>query len=111
MTISFANEVLEQVPITSTQAYLCPTVTDALLASAVVSNSSTATATLTVNIVVSGDSADSTNEYISKKIAAGTSVVLYEIINVGLNTGDSIYATAGVASALNLKIRVKETTT
>jgi hypothetical protein len=111
MTITYSDNVQEQLPTASQLAYTTGTVNSAHIIYATVHNESTANVTIIVNIVQSGGTAGVTNQYVSRTIAADTSVVLNEIINRVLKTGDTIYATAGTADALNLSIGVKEIST
>lgn len=110
MATNYADVIQEQVPNTDTTAYTAPTVDSAHIISATVFNESAANATLIVNIVQSGGSAAVTNRYSSRTIPAGKPVVLHELVNMTLKTGDFISAVAGTASALNLKMTVKEIT-
>lgn len=111
MTITYKDEVSEQLPITSTLIYTAGSLSSAHVIYATTHNESASNVTIIVNIVQSGGSAGVTNQYVSRTIAAGSSVVLNEIINRVLKTGDAIYATAGTAAALNLAIGVKEVVT
>jgi len=110
MTINYKNKEQEPLAITSTLVYTIPTVDDAVITKAEAFNYSTSNATIEINIVQSGGSVADTNKYVSKTVPSGTGLILSDIINHGLNTGDAIYAIAGTASSINLHMRIKETT-
>lgn len=110
MTITYTDNVQEQLPAASTLVYTVGTVNSAHIVYAAAFNESSDNVSITVNIVQSGGSAGATNRYVSRNIPAGKPVVFTEIINRVLKIGDTIYATAGAASALNLSIGVKEIT-
>jgi hypothetical protein len=111
MTTNYKDEVQEQLPATSTQVYLAGTVNSAHIVYATVHNEDTATnVTITVNVVQSGGSAGLTNQYVSRPVPAGASLVLNELLGRVLKTGDAIYATAGAANSLNLSVGIKEIT-
>ncbi len=111
MPNAYKDVILEQVPAADTTAYTTPTVNSAHILSATVFNESTSNATLTASIVQSGGSVAVTNRYVNVIVPAGRPVVLTSIINQVLNTGDFISFNAGTASALNLKMAIKEVTT
>lgn len=111
MAISYTDAVLEQVPASNTTVYTTPTVNSAHIISAVIHNESGTNATIQVNIVQTSGSVDVTNRYVNRTVSAGSTLVLRELHAMVLNTGDFISAIAGTASALNLKIGIKEITT
>jgi hypothetical protein len=111
MTITYTDNVQEQLPAASTLVATVGTVNSAHIVYATVFNESTSNVTISANIVQSGGSSGVTNQYVSRTVAAGKPLVLNEIINRVLKTGDTIYATAGTADALNLSVGVKEVTT
>lgn len=111
MAINYTDSVLEQIPAADTTAYTTPAVNSAHILAASVFNESASNATLTGNIVQSGGSVAVTNRYVNVIVPAGKPIVLTSIINQVLNTGDFISFNAGTASALNLKIAIKEITT
>ena len=108
MAITYKDEVQEQLPASSSEVYLAGTITSGHIVYAAVHNESTANVSIVLNVVKSGDSADATNQYVSKPVAAGDTLVLNQILNRVIHTGDAIYATAGAADALNLSIGIKE---
>jgi len=103
----------ETVAITDTTLYTASSTLDnAFIAKALASNSTTSPATLTINIVQSGGSVASTNEYvIEKTIPANQQVVLHEVIGEQLDPGDFISAKASVVSTISLRISMKELST
>ena len=109
-TITRSNIVQETLAITDTTLYtLGSTVTNAFITKAIASNSTTTPATITINIVQSGGSVASTNEYvIEETIPANQSVVLYKLIGEQLDPGDFISAIASVTATISLRISVKE---
>lgn len=111
MTISYTDNIQEQLPAASTLIATVGTVNSSHIVYATAHNESAANVTIIVNIVKSGGSAGVTNQYASRTVAAGSSLVLGEIINRVLKTGDAIYATAGAADAINLAIGIKDITT
>ena len=111
MTITYTDNVQEQLPAASTLVATIGTVNSAHIVYAAVFNESASNVTIIVNIVQSGGSAGVTNQYVSRTVAADSSLVLNEIINRVLKAGDTIYATAGTADALNLSVGVKDVTT
>lgn len=110
MTISYVDEVSEQLPATDTTIYTCPaTVSSAFVIYANCSNEDAVDTTLTVNIVQSGGSVAVTNRYLPPKtIAAGTYDPVVSIVGAVLKPGDFISAVAGAASRLNFKVGIKE---
>jgi hypothetical protein len=110
MTISYRSITVEQIPSTATTAHTVGAVDSAHILSATVHNESAANVTLTANVVLSGGAVAVTNRYVNRIVPAGKSIVLHELINMLLNTGGLISVTAGTASALNLKMAIKEIT-
>jgi hypothetical protein len=109
MSIIYVANEQEQLPAASTLIYTCPPNADsAHIIFTNCTNTDTSFRTVTVNIVSSGDAASTSNEYVrAKNISAGDSVSL-KITGATLKAGDSVWATASLASTLNLKIDIKE---
>ena len=110
MTIIYQDAVSETVPNTDTTIYTCPTsAKSAHIQFANCTNSTASPATIEVNIVQSGDSVADTNVYIdAKTITANSSDGLSNLINCVLKPGDFVSCIAGTASAINLKLGIKE---
>ena len=110
MTIFYSDVVSETLPATDTELYTCPTAAlSAHIIFANVTNTTGVAATIDVNLVQSGESVASTNLYIDgKTVVANGTDGLTGIVGAVLKPGDIISAIAGTASALNLKIGVKE---
>jgi hypothetical protein len=108
MTTGYKDKPVEQLPISTTQVYLTPTVKSAHIISATATNITTSTATIYVTVTKSGGSAAL---YIERQVAAKQDLVLNGIINRVLTTGDTVDAYADTASAINLDMGVKEITT
>ena len=111
MTIAYKDQILEQVPAAATTIYTAPTIDSAHILAATVFNESASNVVLTGNIVQSGGSVAVTNQYVNVIIPASKPVVLVSIINAVLKTGDLISFTSDTASALNIKLAIKEITT
>lgn len=112
MTISYKDQIQEQLPSSSTSVYTAGTLNSAHIVYATVHNEDAVNnVTITVNVVQSGGSAGVTNQYVSRDVASGTSLVLSELLGRVLKSGDAIYATAGAADSLNLSVGIKEITT
>jgi hypothetical protein len=115
MSIIYVANEQEQLPAASTLIYTCPPNADSahiIFTKHIIftncTNTDTSFRTVTVNIVSSGDAASTSNEYVrAKNISAGDSVSL-KITGATLKAGDSVWATASLASTLNLKIDIKE---
>lgn len=109
-TITRKSVVQETVAITDTTLYTgAVTIDYAFIAKVLASNSTTTPATLTINIVQSGGSVASTNEYvITETIPAKQSITIYKLIGEQLGPGDFISAIASVASTISLRISMKE---
>ena len=110
MTISYQDIAIEQASAADSTAYTIPSVNSAHIISAVVHNESASNATITANIVQSGGSVGVTNQYLNNTIPAETSVIMLELVNMVLKTGDFISFRAGTANALNVKLGIKEIT-
>lgn len=110
MAISYTDNVAEQVGTSSAITYQAPTVLSAHVVYAVCFNEGAADATLTINVVKNGDSADVTNRYVNRVVPAGNRIILDELVGRVLNSSDAIYSASSVASTLNLSIGVKEIT-
>lgn len=110
MANSFTDHVLESVGASSSLLYTTPTVESAKIIHMTCHNYSASNITLTINIVQSGGSVASSNEYFSEIIAAGETRSIYELIGSIFSTGDLVYAVASSASSVNLKMGVKEIT-
>ena len=110
MATTYKDRILEQVPTTSTAIYTTPTVSSAHIMYAIVHNESSASQTLTINIVQSGSSVTALNQYLKVAVKPGKSRVLYEIVGRILMTGDVVYAVSTDASSLNLNVGIKEIT-
>ena len=110
-TVTRQNVVQETLAITDTTLYTAgATITNGFITKAIASNSTTTPATITINIVQSGGSVASTNEYvIEETIPANQSVVLYKLIGEQLDPGDFISAIASIVTTLSLRISIKET--
>lgn len=73
-------------------------------------NYSVAPVDLTVYVVADGKSAEGiTKTVVSKKLAAGDTILLYEIIGRPILSGGSIQAEATVASSISLSVGGAET--
>ena len=110
MTILYVDAVSEQLPATDTTIYTTPsTVESAHIISAVTCCEDSTGDSITVNIVQSAGSVAVTNQYIqTKAVAAGSTVVLSELVGLVLKPGDIVSAVAATADRLNLKIGIKE---
>ena len=111
MTINYSDNVLEQVPTSSTPVYTAGTVNSAHIVYATVHNEGAAIAQITVNIVQNGNTVGVTNQYIKTNVAPGESKTLGALVGRILTTSDSVQATSSVANTLNLSVGVKEITT
>lgn len=109
-TITRTSVVQETVASAAATLYTAGATLDyAFIAKALAANSTTTPATLTINIVQSGGSVESTNEYvITETIPANQSVVLFKLIGEQLDPGDFISAIASVTSTVSLRISMKE---
>ena len=109
MTIAYVDAVSEALPNTDTTIYTCPTGATAVITFANVTNSTASAATIDINIVQVLGSVAATNLYIDGKSIAGNATDgLSGIIGAILKPGDFISGIAGTASALNLKLGIKE---
>ena len=108
--VIFLSAQQETLPNTDTTVYQCPTTVDsAQVVFANCTNTTGAGVTLTVNVVENGGSVATSNQYINAgTVAANSSDPLFDITGVILGPGDFISAIAGSASALNLKIGIKQ---
>ena len=110
MTILYVDAVSETLPATDTTIYTCPT--NAKSAHVIFGNATNSTvvaATIDINIVQEGGSATATNLYLDgKTVVANGTDGLSNIVGVVLKPGDFISAIAGTASAINLKLGIKE---
>jgi hypothetical protein len=99
---------VEQLAITTAVVYTTPSNTTALVTFCVAVNESSSNSSFTVTVTPSGGSAAT---YIpDKAIPAGHSNLMPEILGLGLDAGDVINAFAADASAVNLKLRILEST-
>ena len=107
MAEAFKVAVLEQLAITSSELYQCPTGIKALVTFAVAANESTsANTTFTVTVTRSGSSAAT---YINTRtLPAKKSNLMPEILGMGLEAGDTIDAFAADAGTVNIKLRILE---
>lgn len=110
MTILFKSAEWEQVTVTATTQYNCPSnAKSAVIIFANCTNEDAAGTSVTINVVQSSGSVADTNIYVdAKTIAPDDSDPLSEIVGMVLEPGDSVYALAADASRLNLKISIKE---
>jgi len=110
MSIAYQDVVSEQVSNSDSTIYTCPAAAkSAHIQFANATNKDASAATITVNLVQSGDVVATTNEYIAgKSITSGATDGLSNVINAVLLPGDFISVIAGTASAINLKLGIKE---
>jgi hypothetical protein len=108
MTTVYEDLVSEPLPASNTDVYTAGAVSSAHVIYAAAFNSSASPVALTGYIVKNTDSADSTNQYVDVPVPSLRSVNISAIINAVLKTGDKLVFSAGTASAINLKIGIKE---
>jgi hypothetical protein len=110
MTVRFVSKESEQLPATSTEIYECPANSNsASIIFANCTNEDASDATIQINLVQKDGSVADTNIYLkSKNVLSGSTDNLDEIIGAILEPGDKIYAIAGNADRLNLKLGIKE---
>lgn len=107
--ITYIDNVQEQLGTTDTTVYTCPTTAkSAHIQFGNATNKLGSVATITVNIVQSGGSVATTNEYAIKAIDSGASDNLYEVVGAILKAGDFVSCKASDASAINFKLGIKE---
>ncbi|CAJ0710708.1 hypothetical protein ACPCHQ_17070 [Ralstonia thomasii] len=71
-------------------------------------NSSGAPATLTINLVPSASAAGTSNQVVSKTLAAGETYTFPEVVGHVLAAGDFISTLAGTASAISIRSSGRE---
>lgn len=108
MTIAHKDQVQEQLPIATTQIYLAGTLSSAHVMYAEAFNITTSNVVIELTVTKSGGSAA---QYVQRTVPAKGSVVISELVNRVLKTGDSIDGFADTASAINLDIGIKEIST
>jgi len=110
MTINFVAAVSESVPTTDTVLFTASTtINSAQIVSGVCNNYSAGAETITVNIISSGGSVGTTNEYISAlSIAAGDNDPLEGIVGAILAPGDSVSIVGSTVTTMNLRLGIKE---
>ena len=109
MTITYVDKTQEQLPITTTEVYLTPTLSSAHIIYATATNITASNVTITVTITKASPGVPAV--YIERNIAAKTDINLNAIINRVLHTGDTVDAFASAASSINLDIGVKQVVT
>lgn len=101
--------ILEQVPVTDTKVYTCPAATTAEIKGASCFNDDAGAVVLNVNIVQSGGSVATTNQYVQESIATvDSSDKIQGVVGVVLEAGDFISAKSDNAASLNLKVGIAE---
>ena len=110
MSIVYVDAVSEQVPITNTTIYTCPSnAASAHVQFANCTNEDGTSTTISINIVQSGGSVGVTNLYVAPTtVNPNATNGLTGIINAILKPGDFISAIAADADRLNLKVGIKE---
>lgn len=108
MTITYKDQTQEQLPIATTQIYLAGTLASAHVMYATAFNITTSNVVIELTVTKSTSSAA---QYVQRTVPAKGSVVISELVNRVLKTGDSIDGFADTASAINLDIGIKEIST
>ena len=110
MASSFKSAEIEQLAVTpGATIYTAGTNVTSVVTFANCTNESTASATFTIHVVQSGGSLADTNIYVdAKPIGPGKTSLIPELLGCILNEGDFIIAFGSAASALNLKLGIKE---
>jgi hypothetical protein len=110
MTVSYKAAEIEQLAVSpGATIYTAPTNTTSQVVYALCTNASASAATFSIHIVQSGGSLAATNLYVdAKPIAIDGSDNVPEVVGVVLNAGDFIIAFGSAATAMNLKLGVKE---
>ncbi len=109
-SVIFTDAVQESLPAVDTTVYTCPDSATAQIIFGNCANSTGGAITLKANIVQSGGSVATTNEYIPSgtSVTAGNTDPLAEIVGVILQPGDFVSAAASATPGLNFKIGIKE---
>ena len=110
MATGYDYETTQDIGTSNTTVYTTPTVLSAHIDKAKVFNYGSATATLTGYLVRSGDTATADNRDILVIVPVGKSVTLYEIMGDLLKTGDLLVFSSSAASALSVRVKVREIT-
>lgn len=110
MTVRYEDAVIEQLTTSYATAYTCPsTAKSCHVIYGNVSNVTSSTSTVTVNIVQNGAGATTTNVYVpTKSVTANDSDPLSELVGAVLKPGDFVSAKAGHNTRLNFKVGIKE---
>ena len=87
----------QQIGTTITTYYTGVSDTTAIVKHLLFDNTSTSTITVTVYIVGSGDSADTTNRCFNRAIPAGKNHAVFDLLNATINTGDTLQMVASAA--------------
>jgi len=109
MAIEYKDIISEQLPATDTTLYTVPNpCKSAHIQFANATNKDSGAVSITVNIVQSGEAVATSNQYLIKSITADGTDSLSALINCVLKPGDFISAISDTASAVNMKLSIKE---
>ena len=100
-----------QAAATEVSQYVTPAATRTIIDKFTGTNTTGASATLTVRLVPSGGAAGVTNTIVSaKNLAAGETYTFPEVVGHVLNPGDFISTIAGTAAAITIRASGREVT-
>ena len=109
MAITKLDFSSESVGVSATPVYTAPTVITSEVLYCIAHNYDSTARTLTINIVDSGGTVSSTNQYVKTEIQPNETKYL-PIVGRMIYTGAAIYASSSAASAINLNVGIKEET-
>jgi hypothetical protein len=105
MTTTYIDNVQEPLPSGGANMYTAGTISYSKIDYATVYNDSASNVTLDVEVTKSGSSAA---QYIKTIVPANSQVILYELINRTLKSGDIVKLTPSVADVLNASLGIRE---
>ena len=107
MTTNYLDYVQEPLPAGGANMYTAGTIDYSQVTYLTAFNTSASNATITVEVTKSGSSAA---QYVSDIVPAGKQVVVSEMLNRTLKTGDILKVTSGTADVLNVSLGIREVT-